>query len=148
MIQKNKNFFDLENLKIFVNNFSAKIKKGSVICLKGELGAGKTTFSRMLINKFYELNKLSKPDSIKSPTFPILLTYNLGDFEIYHYDLYRIKNSAELIELNIEENFNESITLIEWPEIFLKNKIYYKYYLIDFKIHSEIIRKIEIKIIN
>ena len=148
MIQKDKIFFDLENLKIFANNISTQLKKGSVVFLKGELGAGKTTFARMLINNLYEMKNLSKPYTIKSPTFPILLTYDLDDFEIFHYDLYRISNTSELNELNIEENFNQSITLIEWPDILLNNKISYKYYLLDFKIHSEIIRKVEVKIIN
>ena len=148
MIQKDKIFFDLVNLYIFANNISTQLKKGSVVFLKGELGAGKTTFARMLINNLYEMKNLSKPYTIKSPTFPILLTYDLDDFEIFHYDLYRISNTSELNELNIEENFNQSITLIEWPDILLNNKISYKYYLLDFKIHSEIIRKVEVKIIN
>ena len=148
MIQESKIYFDLESLNILANNFSFKLKKGSIVFLKGELGAGKTTFARMLINNLYEINKLTKPNSIKSPSFPILLTYDLVSFEIFHYDLYRIKNNLELNELNIEEQLNNSITLIEWPELILKNKFKYKYHILDFKIESEKIRKVEIKIIN
>ena len=148
MIQESNIYFDLESLNILANNFSSKLKKGSIVFLKGELGSGKTTFARMLINNLYEINKLTKPQFIKSPSFPILLTYHLKSFEIFHYDLYRIKNILELNELNIEENLNNAITLIEWPELILKNKFNFKYHILDFRIESEKIRKVETKIIN
>ena len=67
--------------------------------LKGELGVGKTTFSRFIINNLHTLNKNKKPSSINSPTYPILLTYDLSAYEIYHYDFYRVKDRKELEEL-------------------------------------------------
>ena len=141
-------FFNLEDLEILAKNFVKKLKKGSIVCLKGELGAGKTTYARFLINSLYDLNNLTKPSSIKSPSFPILLTYNLSDLEIFHYDLYRIRKSSELDNLNISENINNSITLIEWPEILLKENFNYQFYLIELIIHNSSQRIIKKKIIN
>ena len=73
--------------------------------LRGDLGAGKTTFSRFLINNLYEFYDLVKPKSINSPTYPILLTYDLKNYEIYHYDFYRIKNINELEEIDFLLNY-------------------------------------------
>lgn len=137
MIKKKQKYYDLKDLEIFAKNISKDFTKGTIIFLKGELGAGKTTLARFLINSLYDLKKIDKPNSIKSPTFPILLTYDLLDFDIFHYDLYRISNNFELNELNIEENIKESVTLIEWPEILLKNKFSYKFYLIELEMVSE-----------
>jgi len=128
---------NLESLKIFCEQVSLYLKKGDVICLSGELGSGKTTFARNLINFIFKNNKLEKPLSIKSPSFPILLTYELTNFEIYHYDLYRISKSSELNEINIFEELNNSITLIEWPEIILDQLKDYNFYSLDFTINDE-----------
>ena len=100
------------------------------------------------INSFYDSKKIKKPTLIKSPSFPILLTYDLFDVEIFHYDLYRIRTSSELDQLNIEENINNSITLIEWPEIIFEKNFNYKFYLIELIIHNENQRIIKIKMIN
>jgi len=148
LINKNKNYFDLNKLQILANQISFDLRKGSVLFLKGELGVGKTTFARFIINKVYEINNLTKPNSIKSPSFPILLTYDLGNLEIFHYDLYRIKNISELSELSIEENIENSITLIEWPELMLDKNINYKYHLIEIKMHNEFTRLVEASFIN
>ena len=99
--------------------------------IKGELGAGKTTLSRFIINNLFFLNKINNPDSIKSPTYPILITYNLNSYEIYHYDFYRIKNITELEELDFFENIQNSITLIEWPELLLNLPLKNNYYLVN-----------------
>jgi ATPase, YjeE family len=113
--------------------------------LKGELGVGKTTFARFIINKLYSLNNLTKPNSINSPTYPILITYNLRNFEIHHYDLYRIKNIKELEELDFFENIKNTITLIEWPELLFDSPFVEKYYLINFDLYSDTKRIINIK---
>ena len=106
---------NLEGLKKFCEEVSFSIKKGDLICLSGDLGSGKTTFSRYLINSIYKNQNKEPPNIIKSPSFPILLTYELSNFEIYHYDLYRVSKNSELIHLNIFEELNNSITLVEWP---------------------------------
>ena len=148
MIQEKNNFYDLKKLKILSNQLSKKLKKGSIVCLKGELGAGKTTFSRFIINNLNELKKIKKPTSIKSPSFPILLTYDLGELELFHYDLYRIEKKSELDELNIEENIFKTITLIEWPEILFKQNFNFNFYLIEIIIHDKNLRMINTKMIN
>ena len=119
---------DLEGLERFCEDVSFKIKVGDIICLFGELGSGKTTFARNLINSIYKKNKLEKPAFIKSPSFPILLTYEVNNFEIYHYDLYRISKSSELDEINIYEELHNSITIIEWPDIILDSLKEYNFY--------------------
>jgi len=134
---------DLKGLESFCEDVSLNLKVGDIICLSGELGSGKTTFARYLINSIYKKNKLDKPVSIKSPSFPILLTYELNQFEIYHYDLYRISNISDLVEINMFEELSNSITLIEWPEIMLDNLKNYYYYTVNFSIVNENIRNIE-----
>ncbi len=128
---------DLKGLENFCEEIAPKLKIGDIICLFGELGSGKTTFARYLINSLYKSNKLKKPSSIKSPSFPILLTYEINNFEIYHYDLYRISKSSELNEINIFEELNNSITLIEWPEIILNSLKDYNIYSLKLNIIDE-----------
>ena len=113
--------------------------------LQGDLGVGKTTFSRFIINNLYLINKQKVPTSISSPTYPILLTYDLISYEVYHYDFYRINNYKELEELNIFENIKNSITLIEWPELLIESKFKLKYYLINLHLYSEKKRVLNIK---
>ena len=133
---------DLFSLEKFCENISQNLDHGSIICLFGELGSGKTTFARNIIKSIYKKNKSQAPRSIKSPSFPILITYEVNNIEIYHYDLYRISNRSELFELNIFENFENSITLIEWPEIILKELKSKKYFSVKFYIIDSFLRKI------
>ena len=116
--------------------------------MKGELGSGKTTFARFLINNLYSLNQLTKPNSINSPTYPILITYELSSYDIYHYDFYRVRNFNEVEELDFFSNIGNSITIIEWPEILLKERFRYNHYLINLELYSENTRLINIKYIN
>ena len=134
---------DLIGLEHFCEDISLKIKVGDIICLFGELGSGKTTFARNLINSVYKRNKLKKPTSIKSPSFPILLTYEVNNFEIYHYDLYRISKSSELAEINIFEELHNSITIIEWPEVILDSLKDYNFYSLNLTVTNENSRNIK-----
>ena len=84
---------DISETEIYLAKICNNIKQGDLILLKGELGAGKTTFARIIINNLYLLNNIPKPSLINSPTYPILLTYDLNCYEIYHYDLYRINSN-------------------------------------------------------
>jgi len=136
-LQEKSLTLDLKGLESFCEDVSLNLKVGDIICLFGELGSGKTTFSRYLINSIYKNHKLEKPISIKSPSFPILLTYQVNNFEIYHYDLYRISKSSELIELNIFEELNNSITLVEWPDTILDSLKNYNYFSVNFDILDE-----------
>ena len=134
----------LRELEKHSTNLCKDISVGDIYLFQGELGAGKTTFVRLLINNLYLLNNLPKPASIASPTFPILITYDLNSLQIYHYDLYRIQNLKELEELDFFENLNNNITFIEWPEMLISLPLNKKYYLINLDIISETKRKINI----
>ena len=95
--------------------FSNNIKAGDTLLLRGELGVGKTTFIRYLINSLQKKNKQSITE-VSSPTFNIVHEYQLSSLIIKHYDLYRINDEKELINIGIYEGNSNEITLIEWPE--------------------------------
>ena len=136
--------FDLRELEKLTINLCKNISVGDIYLFQGELGSGKTTFVRLLINNLYVLNNLPKPISITSPTYPILITYELNSSQIYHYDFYRVKNLKELDELDFFENLNKSITFIEWPEMLISLPLNKKHYLINLDMISETKRKINI----
>ena len=135
---------DLRELEKLSTNLCKDISVGNVYLFQGELGAGKTTFVRLLINNLFVLNNLPKPSSIASPTFPILITYELNSSQIYHYDLYRVKSLKELDELDFFENLNNNITFIEWPEMLISLPLNKNHYLINLDMISETKRKINI----
>ena len=110
----------LKDLHKFTNKISEIILPGDYLFLIGEIGVGKTTFARQLINVF-ELKNNIKKSEVPSPTFNILFEYELKDFIIKHYDLYRLKNEEEIKNLELFEIEEKNITLIEWPEL-IKNK--------------------------
>ena len=95
--------------------FSQILKKGDIVFLYGEIGVGKTTFVRHLINSFQRENNL-KLTEVTSPTFNLVNEYDGGDLLIQHCDLFRISNSKEIKNIGLLENYEEKITLIEWPE--------------------------------
>ena len=133
---------DNPGLEQFGEKLAQNLDHGNILCLFGELGSGKTTFARSVIRSIYKKQNSEAPQSIKSPSFPILITYEVNNIEIYHYDLYRISNTSELFELNIFENLENSITLIEWPEIILKELKSKKYFSVKFDIIDSFSRKI------
>ncbi|MDB3888228.1 tRNA (adenosine(37)-N6)-threonylcarbamoyltransferase complex ATPase subunit type 1 TsaE [Candidatus Pelagibacter sp.] len=96
-------------------NFSQILKKGDVIFFHGEIGVGKTTFIRYLINNFQKNNHLDLTE-VTSPTFNLVNEYDVGSVIIHHYDLYRLNSSLEIANIGLFENYKEILTLIEWPE--------------------------------
>jgi len=77
---------------------------------------GKTTFVRYLINGFQKVNK-QEITEVTSPTFNLLNQYQINHININHYDLFRLKSVEEIKNLDLFENFSNTITLIEWPQI-------------------------------
>ena len=144
MLKLSNQILDLRELEKLSTNLCKGISVGDIYLFEGELGAGKTTFVRLLINNLYVLNNSPKPSSIPSPTFPILITYELNSSQIYHYDFYRVKNLKELEELDFFENLNNNITFIEWPEMLISLPLNKNHYLINLDMISETKRKINI----
>ena len=95
---------------------SKKLTPGNIVFLYGEIGVGKTTFIRYLINRFQKDNKL-KTTEVTSPTFNLLNEYQIKQIKIDHYDLFRLKSVEEIKNLNLFEDNSNTVTLIEWPQI-------------------------------
>ena len=98
---------------------NSEIKPGDILFLYGEIGVGKTTFAKYLINDF-QLKFNEQLTEVTSPTFNIMNEYKIRDLIIKHYDLYRLKSPEELNNLNLFEKNDKSILLIEWPQIIKK----------------------------
>ena len=98
---------------------SKKLKLNDIIFLYGEMGVGKTTFTRFLINELQKKNK-QKLTEVTSPTFNLLNEYQINLNKIYHYDLFRLKSEKEIRNLDLFEDSSNIISLIEWPQIIKK----------------------------
>ena len=105
-----------KKLEELAKSLTLSIKKGDIYFLHGEMGVGKTTFVKHLVNNL-QLKFNQKTTEVTSPTFNIMNEYIIGDLVIKHYDLYRIKSNNELKDLNLFEDRNKEILLIEWPQI-------------------------------
>jgi len=110
-------FISIQQLKTYSTNIAKKIKNGDAIYLYGEIGAGKTTFVRFLINYLQKKNK-KKLEEIVSPTFTIVQYYKISkEINIAHYDLYRIKKTKDLNNIGLSEQQDSFINIVEWPEL-------------------------------
>ena len=98
------------------SKFSKKIKPGNMVFLYGEMGVGKTTFIRYLINQIQKDNDLDITE-VTSPTFNLLNEYQINQIKINHYDLFRLKSVEEIKNLDIFGDKINTVTLIEWPQI-------------------------------
>ena len=123
---------DLVELSSFAKMLAIKTLDADIFLLKGELGVGKTTFAKSFINYLFDKHKVMRPENIKSPSFPIMINYPIMGYEINHYDLYRLINENELLEIGFYEDLEKNISIIEWPDILIKNSILTNYYLIEF----------------
>ena len=129
-----ENECNLEELESISKKLALESKVGNIYLLEGNLGTGKTTFARFFINALYDKEKIIRPDTIKSPSFPLMINYPLINYEIYHYDLYRLKKINELTELEFFEFYKQNISIVEWPDLIINNFKLINYYIIKFKL--------------
>ncbi len=106
----------LEHLNSLSRKIADKLAKNDCIFLIGEIGVGKTTFTRYLINYLQE-KRGEKITEVLSPTFNLLYEYDLKDIKIMHYDLYRLREEKELKHLGIFLDKQDTIKIIEWPQL-------------------------------
>ena len=106
----------IQDTKNFSKKISEIIKNGDIIFLYGEIGVGKTTFVRFIINHLEQENGIKNSD-VLSPTFNIVYDYDVKKKKILHYDLYRLKNYEDISQLGIFETVQDCIKIIEWPEL-------------------------------
>ena len=112
--------YKLSKINAISKKILSKLSNTDCIFLYGELGSGKTTFTRSLINELQEKNKVAKTD-VLSPTFNLVYEYDVKSLKVMHYDLYRLEDKKEIDQLGIFENSKNVITIIEWPEKIKKN---------------------------
>ena len=106
----------LDHLNLISKKISNHLSKNDCIFLIGEIGVGKTTLTRHLINNLQSQEGL-KMTEVLSPTFNLLYEYDINSFKVMHYDLYRIKESKELNHLGIFLDDIETVKIIEWPDL-------------------------------
>ena len=112
--------YNLSQIDIISKKILSDLSNTDCIFLFGELGSGKTTFTRSLINLLQEKNKVNKTE-VLSPTFNLLYEYEIKSLKVMHYDLYRLEDTNEIDQLGIFENSENIITIVEWPEKIKKN---------------------------
>ena len=105
-----------ETTRELAKNFSNYLKGGEIIFLYGEMGVGKTTFVKYLINQF-QIKKKIQTTEVTSPTFNLLNEYEADNLVIKHYDLFRLKDKSEVENLDLFDQNKNNITLIEWPQL-------------------------------
>jgi len=110
------------DLQKITNKIKNILLPGDVIFLYGQIGVGKTTFVRLLINNYENENNLKKSE-VLSPTFNIVFEYDIKNFTIQHYDLYRLENEKEIANIGLFTNLEKNITIVEWPELIKKKPI-------------------------
>ncbi|MBM3468815.1 MAG: tRNA (adenosine(37)-N6)-threonylcarbamoyltransferase complex ATPase subunit type 1 TsaE [Alphaproteobacteria bacterium] len=131
-----------QHLPKLAHLLAKNLDKGNIIALWGDLGTGKTTFARTLIQALTNENV-----DVPSPTFTLVQIYDSTKGEIWHCDLYRLKAAEEFIEIGLEEAFHSSICLIEWPE---RLGDFLPHHRIDmvFKIINETTREITVTLVG
>ncbi len=112
-MDKHRLYLDLEGVEKLAQDLAATLKQGDVLCLQGDLGAGKTTFARALIRSLLAADDNTE---IPSPTFALVQSYGTDRFPVSHFDFYRIGSSDEVLELGLDEAVSDGIAIIEWPE--------------------------------
>lgn len=115
---------DINFIKTLSSKIAANLTKGDVLFLTGDLGVGKTTISRFIINYFLP------NEDVYSPTFSLVNEYQCSTFNIYHADFFRLKTIDEIYEIGILEMAMDNVSIIEWPELV--------YNILSFSLHVNI----------
>jgi tRNA threonylcarbamoyladenosine biosynthesis protein TsaE len=102
---------DLAATQALARTVAGLVRRGDVIGLGGELGAGKTTFARAFIHA----REGRATEDVPSPTFTLAQVYDVAGLPVWHFDLYRLAKPEDALELGIEDAFAEGVSLIEWP---------------------------------
>ena len=123
----------VDDTKKLANLIASLITKGDLILLKGELGIGKTTFVRAIINSEYFAN--DDEHIVPSPTFSLIQTYEFNKHIIGHADLYRVDNKEEIIALDLQSIVDQGTLLVEWPEI-IESSIFANTLKINFELQN------------
>ena len=111
-----------ETTRKLAKELSDYLKGGEIVFLYGEMGVGKTTFVKYLINQF-QIKKKLQITEVTSPTFNLLNEYEVDDLVIKHYDLFRLKDKSEVKNLDLFDNNKNTITIIEWPQLIIKDNL-------------------------
>lgn len=105
--------FDETETHHTARRLAGALRPGVTILLEGPIGAGKTVFARALIQT--KLAAIGRMEDVPSPTFTLVQVYELGDFDIWHCDLYRLEHPDEVFDLGLTEAMEDAVCLIEWP---------------------------------
>ena len=109
-LEKSFSLKGLDDTKRLAQTLARSLKNQDILALEGDLGSGKTTFCRFLIQEL-----LGKSVDVTSPTFNLVQMYDAPDFPIWHFDLYRMEDPDEIFEVGFEEALSHGLVLIEWP---------------------------------
>ena len=135
--------YNLSQIDIISKKILSNLSNTDCIFLFGELGSGKTTFTRSLINELQKKNKINKTE-VLSPTFNLLYEYEIKSLKVMHYDLFRLEATKEVDQLGIFENKKNIITIVEWPEK-IKKRVENRLEITFYYVIDEENRKLKIK---
>jgi len=109
-MQKNRRIENEADMLNFGSELAKVLRAGDCLALTGDLGAGKTTLARAIVQT------LCGQMEVPSPTYTLVQTYQASEFEIWHCDLYRLENPQDIYELGLLDIMDENVSLIEWPQ--------------------------------
>jgi tRNA threonylcarbamoyladenosine biosynthesis protein TsaE len=107
---------DPDATEALARQVAARVRAGDVIALTGDLGAGKSAFARAFINALPNPDGTPATEHVPSPTFTLVQTYERAPAPVWHFDLYRLGDPSEVVELGWDEALDGGIVLVEWPD--------------------------------
>ena len=134
-----KKILTFEEIDKLAAALAEKLRDGGCLGLIGDLGAGKTTFTKRIC-EYYNVT-----ENVKSPTFTYVIEYSSGDMPVYHFDVYRINDSEEIYEIGFEDYIGEdgSVVIVEWADKIL-NEMPYDTVFVEINHHSNADREVSV----